>query len=321
MKNIFLFPGQGAQKKGMFQDICSAFPEAMDVVKAAEEVSGEPVGRYLWETEDGELARSDRSQLAITTASLAAAAVLRSKGIAPDATAGFSLGEYAALCTAGVLSLEDTIILVRERGRIMQESCDRLASLNEGHLPGMAAVIGLPPEAVIEAVAPLAAEGTAFAANLNSPKQTVVSGTAEGLDKAEELCKAAGCRRFIRLKVAGPFHSPLMAEAGKSFEEILRTVDFKNPSIRVFSNVTGKEITSGEEARRLAVRHFTEPVCWTAEEQELARLMGITTEKEEFGWRLFETGPGTVLSGLWRDSGFGEDLSCIPANTIENLML
>lgn len=304
MKNVFVFPGQGAQKKGMLKEFCETHPEAMNVVQDAERISGEPVSRYLWETEDQELARSDRSQLAITTASLAIVKTLEAKGITPDICAGFSLGEYAALYAAGVLSFEDTIRAVQQRGIIMQQVCDELAAQSDGRLPGMAAVIGLTPEQVAAAVAPLTVQGICYPANLNSPKQTVVSGTAEGIEQAAELCKAAGCRRYVPLKVAGPFHSPLMEKAGKAFETVLSGLTFHDPKARLFSNVTGKEMTSAADAQKLAVLHFTHPVCWVQEEKEIAALI-------DESWHMYETGPGTVLSGLWRDSGYA-GITCQP---------
>ena len=319
MKNVFLFPGQGAQKKGMFLDICEKYPVAMNVVKLAEEIADEPVSEYMWQTEDEELARSDRSQLAITTASLAVVKLLESRGVESELCAGFSLGEFAALCTAKVLSFEETIRLVKERGKIMQKACDALSAASAGSKPGMAAVIGLTPEQVEAALQPLTAQQKAFPANLNSPKQTVISGMAEGLEKAEELCKEAGCRRFIRLKVAGPFHSPLMAEAAAHFAEVLATVAFKNPVKRLFSNVTGTEIRSGEEARVLAAKHFTHPVQWMSEEAQIAEIIGYQDENCWQNWKILEVGPGSVLSGLWRDSGFSEHISCVSVNMAENL--
>ena len=314
MKNVFLFPGQGAQKKGMFLYIYEKYPVAMNVVKLAEEIADEPVSEYMWQTDDEELSRSDRSQLAITTASLAVVKLLESRGVEPEICAGFSLGEFAALCTAKVLSFEETIRLVKERGKIMQKACDVLSAASAGSKPGMAAVIGLTPEQVTTALQPLTVEQKAFPANLNSPKQTVISGTAEGLEKAETLCKEAGCRRFIRLKVAGPFHSPLMAEAAAQFADVLATVAFKNPVKLLFSNVTGTEIRSGEEARVLAAKHFTHPVQWMSEEAQIAEIIGYQDENCGQNWKILEVGPGSVLSGLWRDSGFSERISCVPMN-------
>lgn len=319
MKNVFLFPGQGTQKKGMLKEVCEKFPEAMDVVKKVEEISGEPVSKFMWETEDSELARSDKSQLAITTASMAITQILKNKGIEPEICAGFSLGEYCALYAAGVLSFNDTVNVVKQRGIIMQQVCDELAASSNGRQPGMAAVLGLTPEQVVKAIEPLISQGICFAANLNSPKQTVISGTAEGLEKAEELCKNAGCRRFVVLKVAGPFHSPLMARAGEMFEKVLNETEFKNPSKRLFSNVTGKEVLTGEDAKKLAIQHFTNPVCWVSEENEIAKIIDSGNSEVTANWNIYEVGPGAVLSGLWRDSGFAENIICSAVNSVEIL--
>lgn len=319
MKNVFLFPGQGTQKKGMLKDVCEKFPEAMEVVKKVEQISGQPVTQFMWETEDSELSRSDKSQLAITAASLALIQVLKNKGIEPDLCAGFSLGEYSALYGAGVLSFEDTVKVVTQRGIIMQQVCDELAAESNGKQPGMAAVLGLKPDQVIKAIEPLTAEGICFAANLNSIKQTVISGTAEGLEKAEGLCKEAGCRKFVVLKVTGPFHSPLMAKAGERFAKVLDEVDFRNPSKRLFSNVTGKEIVDGKEAKELAVKHFTNSVCWIDEEAEIAKIIDFENSECAHNWNILEVGPGTVLSGLWRDSGYAENINCSAVNSVETL--
>lgn len=322
MKNVFFFPGQGAQTKGMIQDICDSYPEAMKVVKDVESITGESVSKYLWETEDAELARSDRSQLAITTASLAIVEALKTKGIQADICAGFSLGEFSALCIAGVMSFEDTIKVVQQRGKIMQETCEELSKQNgsEGDTkPGMAAVIGLTPEQVASVIEPLRIAGIAFPANMNSPKQTVISGTAEGLQKAEELCKSAGARRFIRLKVAGPFHSPLMKKAADEFSKVLDNVVFMDPKKILLSNVTGKQITIGEEAKQLAVKHFTHSVLWTSEEAEIAKLIDSSNPDCAKSFSIYEVGPGNVLSGLWRDSTFAEFISSTPVNKLENL--
>lgn len=321
MNNVFLFPGQGAQKKGMLLDVCKMFPEAQKTLKYAEEISGEPISKYIWETDDAELARSDRSQLAITTTSLALVNVLKEKQIEADICAGFSLGEFTALCTSGVLSFEDTIKLVTARGKIMQQVCDIIEKQSDGNKPGMAAVIGLLPEDVISLLKPLTEKNIAFAANLNSPKQTVIAGTTQGLSEAEEIYKNAGCRRFIKLKVAGPFHSPLMVDAADCFSDVLSSVHFSNPTKKLFSNVTGKEITSGEEIKSRILQHFTNPVRWTNEELEISKIIQSDKEDCSKNWQILEVGVGNVLSGLWRDSGYAQNIQCKSVNTVESLAI
>lgn len=311
-KYAFLFPGQGAQVPGMIKDICDAYPEAKAVVDEVTKITGVDMPALLWESEAAELSRSDNSQLAITTASIAVMAVLKSKGIGPSAAMGFSLGEFPALYAAGVLSFEDVIKVVRQRGQIMQAVCEKIAGENEGHAPGMTAVIGLSPEKVEELASGIK---DAYAANLNSPVQTVVSGTADALAQVEAKAKEAGAKRALRLAVAGPFHSPLMQEAADNFEKAIAGVEFKNPDKILFSNVTGKEAKSGEEIKKNAVLHLTNPVRWTDEEKVLNDL--IKSDGDE--WVLIEPGVGNVLTGLWGKSGFAESAACTAVNSADSI--
>lgn len=305
-KYAFLFPGQGAQTPGMIKDLCDTHPEARKIVDSVTEITGVDMPKLLWETELEELSRSDNSQLAIATASIASMKALESEGITPSAAMGFSLGEFPALYAAGVLSFEDVIKVVRQRGLIMQATCEKIAAENAGHAPGMAAVLGLLPEQVSEVASKIK---DAYAANLNSNKQTVVSGTDAALAELETAAKEAGARRVVRLKVAGPFHSPLMQEAADNFEKFLADVKFNDPKIPLFSNVTGKLATSGEEIKKNAVLHLTNPVRWTDEEAVLAKMMEEDSENQ---WSLIEPGVGEVLTGLWGKTEFAEKYPCTP---------
>ena len=270
--------------------------------------------KLMWESDAAELSRSDNSQIAITTASIAIMAALKDKGIEPAAAMGFSLGEFPALYAAGVLSFESVIKVVRQRGLIMQKVCEEIAAENEGHAPGMSAILGLPPEKVVEI-----AKGIkdAYAANMNSVKQTVISGTFDALGQAEEAAKAAGARRAVRLAVAGPFHSPLMQKAADEFEKVLADVEFADPKIHLFSNVTGKEVVKGADAKASAVLHLTHPVLWTDEEAVLANIVSV--EGGVDSWSVIEPGPGKVLSGLWGQTEFGASLASSPINTWETV--
>ena len=312
-KYAFLFPGQGAQVPGMIKDICEAYPEARKVVDDVTKITGVDMPKLLWESDQATLSRSDNSQLAITTASLAVMKVLESKGITPSAAMGFSLGEFPALYAAGVLSFEDVIKVVRQRGLIMQATCENIAKANEGHAPGMTAVIGLSPDQVAALTKDIK---DAYPANLNSPVQTVVSGTADALTELEGKAKEAGARRALRLAVAGPFHSPLMQEAADNFEKALVDVKFNNPSKTLFSNVTGKEATDAAEIKKNAVLHLIQSVLWTDEEKVLNDLMNADKDNE---WELIEPGVGKVLSGLWAKSGYGEEKSCKDVNSVGTL--
>lgn len=313
MEHVFLFSGQGSQFKGMAEDICKKYPTARAIIDEMSTVSGEDIASFLWNTEPAELARSDRSQLAITAMQAAIIAVLQEHYITPSAAAGFSLGEFSALYAAKVLNLVTMTRLVTLRGKIMQKYCEKLDAQNKDTDSGcgMAAVLKLAPEKVVEVLKPYADPdtGVAFAANLNSPMQTVVSGTAEGLDTAEKLCKEAGAKRFVRLAVAGPFHSPLMRGAAEEFSAALQDVQFNEPAIPIFSNVTGKRLLTGAEAKKNAVLHLTHPVRWLEEEREIAALAGEAA--------LLEIGPGMTLCNLWRDSGCAG--TCLPTGTAEQL--
>ena len=321
-KVIYLFPGQGAQYTGMALDLLAASGAVKSLFDTASAVCGKDM-KALLESDAETLKRTDVSQPAVTLANLAAAAVLAEAGYTPAVCAGFSLGEYAALVTAGVIGVEDCFRLVQARGEAMQRSADRLRESGGGsppgmaqppgmaRPPGMAAVIGLAPERVEALIAEWSAAGLQclYAANINSPKQTVISGTAAALAEAETRFKEAGARRVLRLQVAGPFHSPLIADAAEAFGPVLEAVEFRDPHIPLYSNVTGKRIGSGREAKKLALAQITSPVRWVDEEAAIAADGGFDT--------CLEAGPGKVLQGLWRDSGSG--IPCYAAGTVEDI--
>lgn len=312
-KYAFLFPGQGAQAPGMVKDVAESFSSAKKVIDDVSSIVNLDMAKLLWESDAAELSRSDNSQIAITAASLALMAALKDKNIEPSAAMGFSLGEFPALYAAGVLSFEDVVKVVRQRGLIMQKVCEEIAAKNEGHAPGMTAVLGLPPEKVKEIASGIK---DAYAANMNSVKQTVVSGTFDALAAVEKAVSEAGARRAVRLKVAGPFHSPLMQDAAVEFEKAIADVNFNDPKIKLFSNVTGKECVSGEEAKKSAVLHLTNPVLWTNEEDCLASVMKADGFDK---WAALEVGPGKVLSGLWGNTDYNASIAVLPVNTTESV--
>lgn len=312
-KYAFLFPGQGAQAPGMVKDVAESFSSAKKVIDDVSSIVNLDMAKLLWESDAAELSRSDNSQIAITAASLALMAALKDKNIEPSAAMGFSLGEFPALYAAGVLSFEDVVKVVRQRGLIMQKVCEEIAAKNEGHAPGMTAVLGLPPEKVKEIASGIK---NAYAANMNSVKQTVVSGTFDALAAVEKAASEAGARRAVRLKVAGPFHSPLMQDAAVEFEKAIADVNFNDPKIKLFSNVTGKECVSGEEAKKSAVLHLTNPVLWTDEEDCLASVMKADGFDK---WAALEVGPGKVLSGLWGNTDYNASIAVLPVNTTESV--
>ncbi|MCL2245244.1 MAG: ACP S-malonyltransferase [Treponema sp.] len=310
-KNVaYLFPGQGAQYSGMAMDLLSS-----DAVKSLFDTASEIFGKNIKELlqSDAEiLKRTDVSQPVITVASLAAASFLTEQGYSPAACAGFSLGEYSALVCSGILEVSDCLRLVKIRGEVMQKASDRLREASgAGASPGMAAIVGLDPQQLTDLIAQWTAAGLKdlYAANFNSRKQSVVSGTAAALAEAETRFKEAGAKRVLRLQVAGPFHSPLMADAADAFRSTLNEITFRDPVIPVFSNVTGKLISSGEEAKKLALMQITSPVHWIEEEASAAE-SGIEA--------CLEVGPGRVLQGLWKDSG--SEIPVFAAGTSEDIL-
>ncbi|MDR2602502.1 MAG: ACP S-malonyltransferase [Spirochaetaceae bacterium] len=301
-KPAFLFPGQGAQYSGMALDFYEASSGVKDLFSIAGEICGMNMKKLL--SEDGEvLKKTETAQIAVTLANLSAAAFLAERGVRCAAAAGHSLGEYAALREAGVISVEDCFALVRERGAAMGAA----SGIPDG--AGMAAVLGLPPDKVRELVLLWTQEGLSglFAANYNSPGQTVVSGVAEALKEAESRFKEAGAKRFVPLKVSGPFHSPLLAGAAEVFSRFLETVHFNEPKTPVFSNVTGKRIQTAAEAKKLCVLQITSPVQWTL------CCAGVASCGVDGA---YETGPGRTLRGLWADAGMS--VPCRPAGKVSD---
>jgi [acyl-carrier-protein] S-malonyltransferase len=289
----------------MAKDLWETSSRVKDIFQIASDASGIDLRKTLFESTAEELKATDKTQVAMTLASLCSSAYLRERGAVPQGYAGFSLGEYAALCEAGVIRMLDVFPIVKLRGELMEKAARDLDSTDGP--AGMVAVLGLPAQKVVDALASLPAESV-FLANWNSPVQVVVSGTARGLARADEALKAAGARRLVRLQVSGPFHSPLMREARVEFDQALASVVFTDPSLPVYSNVTGKRISSGAEARELCGKQLVSTVQWVAVEESLSA--------DGFD-RLLEAGPGTVLTGLMR--ALRPDMRCAPAGTLESI--
>jgi len=307
VKTCFLFPGQGAQYPGMAQDLWEASPGVKELFECASDTTGIDVKKLLFEGTEEELKATENTQIAITLASLSANTVLKEYEIESKGVAGFSLGEYSALTEAGVIRLEEVFPIVKARGDAMERASRRLQS-RTGE-PGMAAVIGLSYDKIVEIVKN-ASRGDVFIANYNSPTQIVLSGTAEGLNLAEQLCKDAGARRVVKLKVSAPFHSPLLEEARKEFEEVLEVYNFRDPLKSVYSNVTADLIHSGKEAKELCIKQIVSTVRWVDEEEKLI----------EHGYKMcLEVGPGSVLTGLWK--AVGGDIKCYPAGKLEEIRM
>lgn len=301
MSTCFLFPGQGAQYPGMGKDFYETSQAVRQLFELASDSAKIDLKKLLFEGTEEELKQTRNTQVAVALVGAAAALVAREHGQEVAGTAGFSVGEWPALAEAGVVSQADMFRLVAERGRLMDEAGKRSGGST------MSAVLFLAPEA-IEAAIKAAGLSRVWVANYNSPTQSVISGAEAEMGAAEEAMKAAGAKRVVRLKVSGAFHSPIMAYARDGFGEAVKDVTFSDPKIILFSNVTGKRIETGAEAKRLCVEQIVSPVRWIDEEASI--------HGQGFA-QLLETGPGNVLGGLWKSVEGG--CPCLPAGTLDQI--
>jgi [acyl-carrier-protein] S-malonyltransferase len=289
----------------MGKDLWENSSKVKEIFQCAADSTGMDIEKLLFEGTEEELKSTDKTQIAITVVNLAAAALLKERGISCEGAAGFSLGEYSALAEAGVIALEDVFPLVKARGDVMEKTAKGL-DIGEG-APGMAAVIGLGFDDLKKVIESNGIEGI-YVANYNSPVQSVLSGTAAGLTAAEAPCKDAGAKRYIRLKVSAPFHSPLLIDAQTEFTEYINSCTFADPRIPVYSNVTAETVSSGEEAKQRCIEQIVSTVLWVDEEKQLLA--------DGYN-RYFEVGPGQVLTGLWKS--VGGDMACRPVGTFEQI--
>jgi [acyl-carrier-protein] S-malonyltransferase len=280
---VWLFPGQGSQFPGMGRDLCKSFAPAERIFALAEDISGQPLRRYSWQGPAETLKRTDILQPAVTALNLGCAALLRDAGYNPQFVAGHSLGEFSALQAAGVLSVQDTLRLVVARGRLMQESAERLDG-------GLLAIKRLQTAAVERILSEQPAGRELCIANQNTPEQTVISGDWASLRALQPAINAAG-GEGIALDVAGPWHSKWMEEAAATFAALLDNCAFEPPACRVFLNTTGAEASDAEAIRAAMRQQMTSPVRWQAAMQAL-RGAGASV--------FYEVGPGRVLRGLLR---------------------
>jgi [acyl-carrier-protein] S-malonyltransferase len=274
----FCFPGQGSLEAGMGQEIALAVPEAMEVFERASEAAGLDLIHLCFEGPEAELVQTEVQQPALVATSLAVLAAVKARGIKPDFVVGHSVGEFAAIASAGAIRLEEAIALVRERGLAMAEA----ARKNPG---SMAAILGLDDE-VVERICRRILN--VWPANYNCPGQIVVSGEDPAVDEACDLAEQEGARRAVKLRVSGAFHSPLVARAADRLRPALDRVKFTEPTAPFMSTVTAR-IEDAKRMGPLLVEQLTAPVRFTHAAQALRR-KGVQT--------FVEVGPGNVLSGL-----------------------
>jgi [acyl-carrier-protein] S-malonyltransferase len=283
-KLAFLFPGQASQYCGMGRDLAANFPESKAVFDAADSALGFSITQTCFEGTEEALKLTENTQPAILTVSIAAYRALAGKGIVPDFVAGHSLGEYSALVAAGGVDFSAAVKLVHARGKYMQEA----VPAGQG---AMAAILGLSTTEVADICKKAAENDVVSLANLNSPEQTVISGSAAAVKRAVEIASQSGAKRAVILPVSAPFHCALMMPAQLRLEPDLRATQFSALKIPLITNADAQAITAGEEARDALIRQVTAPVRWLDSVREMIE-SGVTV--------FLEVGPGKVLTGLLR---------------------
>ena len=304
MKRAFLFPGQGAQVVGMGKDIYEKYEEAQKIYDKANEISGIDVKKICFEGPEEELLKTENTQIAILTTSLAILEVLKAKGISADITVGLSLGEYAALIYGGYITFEDGIKLIKQRGYCMGNFIPK-----EEY--SMAAVIGLENSKIEEICNQIQKQGKfVVPANYNYSGQTAISGNLSAVEEAMEKLKEAGAKRVIKLNTSGPFHTKKLAEAKSEYYKVLEQASFNNKGngIKVIKNIDGTYYSQEDNIKEILANHIINPVRF----DKAIKLM-----EEENVEQYIEIGPGKVLTGFIKKEN--REANIVNINNIESL--
>ena len=296
MSIAMVFPGQGSQSQGMQADLADHF----DVVQETYAEAGDILGYDLWTVvQNGpaeKLAETVITQPAMLTAGVAAYRCWqKAGGVAVDAMAGHSLGEYTALVCAGAVDFLDAIRVVKRRSELMQEAVPV-------GIGAMAALLGLDDDTVVSLCDEASTIGVAEPVNFNSPGQVVIAGHATAVAQAVEYAKEHGARRAIILPVSVPSHSSLMREAGQSLADTLAATEFKTPEIPVICAATAQAYTDADDIRSKLSAQVYSPVLW---------VKTVNALQSEGATRIIECGPGRVLAGLVRRIAKGAQVACI----------
>ena len=251
--SVLLFPGQGSQSVGMGKDIFNAHPESHIWFEKADDILGFDLSEIMFEGSEEDLKQTKVTQPAVFLNSFIRYQLNKSNYTA-TAVAGHSLGEFTALIANGVLNFEEGLSLVSQRAMAMQKACDDTKGT-------MAAILGLEDD-VVEKLCH-ETQGIVVAANYNCPGQLVISGEIEAIKKAVESATEAGARRALVLNVNGAFHSPLMSSAQSQLRKAIENTKFKNPSVPIYQNVTGKAEDDPDVIKSNLNAQLTSSVKWT----------------------------------------------------------
>lgn len=281
-KMAFVFPGQGSQCVGMGKELAGSCRVAADIFARADAALGYSISDMCFNGPEEDLKETINTQPALFVTSAAAYEVAREKGYDPACAAGHSIGEYAALYAAGAFTLEEGLSLVRTRARLMQSA----AESNPGT---MAAILGLSPEQVSEAVDKAFGAGIVAAANFNSPIQTVISGEVCAVERASEIALQMGAKRVVPLNVSGAFHSPLMQTAADALLQTLMAAKIEPLNVPVVANYTADIESTAAEVRDNLSKQLTGSVRWV---ESVTKMVDSGVES------FVELGAGNVLAGL-----------------------
>lgn len=303
-KLAFVFPGQGSQYVGMGKDFAEGFEEAKITYEEANDSLGFDIASICFEGPEEELFRTENTQPAILTTSIAILRVMEREGFQCDITAGLSLGEYTALVAAGALQFKDAVNLVKKRGRYMQEA----VPIGKGT---MAAIIGLKEEKLETCLAEGKKSGLLEIANYNAPGQTVVTGETEAVKASIDIANEMGARSAVILPVSAPFHSKMLISAGEKLRRDLEDIYFSEPSVPVVMNVNAKPLQEKGQIKDLLVKQVSQSVMW----QQSIEYM-IQEDVDTF----IEIGPQDTLTMLIKriSKGLNKKVKAYSVDTVED---